>query len=150
LTAKVLRKKDLYFVVGWKTDPARGSVVAFGRSNSSAPVIDVERAISLGCSSVDVELAEGQDAERKQRDMIRELSGPGIFDSTGRFIDLPLKDGVLTYHITGWAPTGKVSPSTGRQILKKVFVQWVSVTPAYDVERALRSGSTSVVVCDQL
>ena len=30
--------------------------------------------------------------------------------------------------------------------MKKIFVQWVSVTPAYDVERALRSGSTSVVV----
>ena len=30
--------------------------------------------------------------------------------------------------------------------MKKIFVQWVSVTSAYDVERALRSGSTLVVV----
>src|SRR2546428_5829116 len=144
---KELRKKDLYFVVGWKTDSARGSVVAFAKSDSSAPGIGVERALSLGCSSVSVRLAEGADAEKEQRDYIRKLSGPDFYDSkTGRFFDPPLKDGVLTYNIVGWASIGEVLPLTGRQINRKIFTQNVSVTPAHDVERALQSGSTSVFV----
>jgi len=57
-----------------------------------------------------------------------------------------LKDGVLTYNIIGRAPTGEVYPSTGKQVKKNTFIQSISVTPAYDVERALRSGSTSVFV----
>jgi len=145
---KDLRKKDMrYFVVGWKTDPFRGSVVAFAKSDSAAPEIDVEKALTLGCSSVSVRLAEGADAEKEQRDYVRKLSGPSIYDSkTGRFFDPPLKDGVLTYNIIGWAPTGEVLPLTGRQINQNTFSQGISVTPAYDVERALRSGSTSVFV----
>jgi len=140
LTAKNLRKKDLYFVVGWKTDSIRGSVVEFEKSNSSAPGIDVEKALSLGCSSVGVELAEDADAER-------DLSDSGFYDSkTGRFFDPPLKDGVLTYHIFGEVPTPEVSRLTGRQVKRANFTQNVSVTPAYDVERALQSGSTSVFV----
>src|SRR5256712_10058185 len=114
---KDLRKKDVrYFVVGWKTDPFRGSVVAFAKSNSSAPEIDMEKALSLGCSSVSIRLAEGADAEKEQRDYVKKLSGPSISDSTGRFFDPPLKDGVLTYNIIGWAPTGEVIPWTGKQI----------------------------------
>jgi len=144
---KDLRKKDLYFVVGWKTDPVRGSVVAFAKSNSAAPGSDVERALSLGCSSVSDRLVEGADAEREQRDYIRKLSGPDFHDSrTGRFFDPPLKDGVLTYHIFGEVPTPEVSRLTGRQVKRANFIQNVSVTPAYDVERALQSGSTSVFV----
>src|SRR5437016_10863165 len=135
-----------YFVVGWKTDPLRGSVVAFAKSDSAAPEIDVEKALSLGCSSVSIRLAEGADAEKEQRDYVRKLSGPSISDSTGRFFDPPLKDGVLTYNIIGRAPTGEVYPSTGRQVKKNTFIQSMSVTPAYDVEQALRSGSTSVFV----
>jgi len=139
--AKNLRKKDLlYFVVGWKTDSIRGSVVEFEKSNSSAPGIDVEKALSLGCHSVAVELAEGADPER-------DLSDSGFYNpKTGRFFDPPLKDGVLTYHIIGRAPTGEVYPSTGKQAKRNTFSQGISVTPAYDVERALRSGSTSVFV----
>ena len=139
--AKNLRKKDLlYFVVGWKTDSIRGSVVEFEKSNSTAPGIDVEKALTLGCHSVGVELAEGADPERN-------LSDSGFYDpKTGRFFDPPLKDGVLTYHIIGRAPTGEVYPSTGRQVKRDTFSQGISVTPAYDVERALRSGSTSVFV----
>src|SRR2546425_3336363 len=137
---KDVRKKDLYFVVGWKTDSIRGSVVEFEKSNSSAPGIDVEKALSLGCSSVGVELAEDADAER-------DLSDSGFYDSkTGRFFDPPLKDGVLTYHIFGEVPTPEVSRLTGRQVKRANFIQNVSVTPAHDVERALQSGSTSVFV----
>ena len=138
---KDLRKKDMrYFVVGWKTDPFRGSVVAFAKSDSAAPEIDVEKALSLGCHSVGVELAEGADPER-------DLSDSGFYNpKTGRFFDPPLKDGVLTYHIFGEVPTDEVSPMTGRQVKRHNFIQNVSVTPAYDVERALRSGSTSVFV----
>src|SRR2546428_5797289 len=145
---KDLRKKDVrYFVVGWKTDPFRGSVVAFAKSDSSAPKIDVEKALSFGCSSVSIRLAEGADAEKEQRDYVRKLSGPDFYDSkTGKFFDPPLKDGVLTYNIVGRAPTGEVYPSTGRQVKKNTFIQSISVTPAYDVERALRSGSSSVFV----
>ena len=145
---KELRKKDMrYFVVGWKTDPLRGSVVAFAKSDSAAPEIDVEKALSLGCSSVSVRLAEGADAEKEQRDYVRKLSGPDFYDSkTGRFFDPPLRDGVLTYNIIGWASTGEVLPLTGRQINRKIFTQNVSVTPARDVEQALQSGSTSVFV----
>ncbi len=145
---KDLRKKALhYFVVGWKTDPVRGSVVAFAKSNSSAPGSDVEKALSLGCHSVSIRLAEGADAEKEQRDYVKKLSGPDFYDSkTGRFFDPPLKDGVLTYNVIGWAPTVEVIPSTGKQINRNIFTQNVSVTPAYDVERALRSGSTSVFV----
>src|SRR5438876_4873132 len=139
--AKNLRKKDLlYFVVGWKTDSIRGSVVEFEKSNSSAPGIDVEKALSLGCSSVGVELAEDADSER-------DLSDSGFYNpKTGRFFDPPLKDGVLTYHIFGEVPTPEVSRLTGRQVKRANFIQNVSVTPAYDVERALQSGSTSVFV----
>jgi hypothetical protein len=145
---KDLRKKALYyFVVGWKTDSVRGSVVAFAKSNSATPGSDVEKALSLGCSSVSVRLAEGADAEREQRDYMTKLSGPGIQDyKTGRSFDPPLKDGVLTYNIIGWAPTGEVIPPTGKQTNRNTFAQNVSVTPAYDVEQALRSGSTSVFV----
>ncbi len=135
-----MRKKDLYFVVGWKTDSIRGSVVEFEKSNSTAPGIDVEKALSLGCHSVGVELAEEADAERN-------LSDSGFYNSkAGRYFDPPLKDGVLTYHIFGEVPTDEVSPMTGRQVKRHNFIQNVSVTPAYDVERALRSGSTSVFV----
>src|SRR5712691_2817851 len=139
---KDFREKDLhYFVVRWKTDSVRGSVVAFAKSNSAAPGRDVEKALSLGCSSVSVRLAEGADAEKEQRDYIRKLSGPGIHDSkTGRFFDPPLKAGVLTYCIIGRARTGEVYPSTGRQIMRDSFTQNVSVTPAHDVEQALQSG----------
>jgi len=137
---KDVRKKDLYFVVGWKTDSIRGSVVEFEKSNSSAPGIDVEKALSLGCHSVGVELAEDADVDR-------DVSDSGFYDSkTGRYFDPPLKDGVLTYHIFGEVPTDEVSPMTGRQVKRHNFIQNVSVTPAYDVERALRSGSTSVFV----
>jgi len=137
---KDLRKKDLYCVVGWKTDSVRGSIVEFEKTNSSAPGSDVEKALSLGCHSVGVELAEEADAERN-------LSDSGFYNSkTGRFFDPPLKDGVLTYHIFGEVPTDEVSPMTGRQVKRHNFIQNVSVTPAYDVERALRSGSTSVFV----
>ena len=135
-----MRKKDLYFVVGWKTDSIRGSVVEFEKSNSSAPGSDVEKALSLGCHSVGVELAEDADAER-------DVSDSGFYNSKiGRYFDPPLKDGVLTYHIFGEVPTDEVSPMTGRQVKRHNFIQNVSVTPAYDVERALRSGSTSVFV----
>src|SRR5207245_8641842 len=137
---KDLRKKDLYCVVGWKTDSVRGSIVEFEKTNSSAPGSDVEKALSLGCHSVGVELAEDADAER-------DVSDSGFYNSkTGRYFDPPLKDGVLTYHIIGQVPTGEVYPSTGRQVKKNIFIQSISVTPAYDVERALRSGSTSVFV----
>ena len=138
--SKNLRKKDLYFVVGWKTDSIRGSVVEYEKSNSSAPGRDVEKALSLGCHSVGVELAVDAYAER-------DVSDSGFYNSkTGRFFDPPLKDGVLTYHIFGEVPTDEVSPMTGRQVKRHNFIQNVSVTPAYDVERALRSGSTSVFV----
>ena len=137
---KDLRKKDLYCVVGWKTDSVRGSIVEFEKTNSSAPGSDVEKALSLGCHSVGVELAEDADAER-------DVSDSGFYNSkTGRYFDPPLKDGVLTYHIFGEVPTDEVSPMTGRQVKRHNFIQNVSVTPAYDVERALRSGSTSVFV----
>src|SRR3989475_6378085 len=137
---KDLRKKDLYCVVGWKTDAGSGSIVEFEKTNSSAPGSDVEKALSLGCHSVGVELAEEADAERN-------LSDSGFYNSkTGRFFEPPLKDGVLTYHIFGEVPTDEVSPMTGRQVKRHNFIQNVSVTPAYDVERALRSGSTSVFV----
>src|SRR5437867_1367817 len=138
---KDLPKKDMrYFVVGWKTDSIRGSIVEFEKSNSSAPGIDVEKALSLGCHSVGVELAEDADAER-------DVSDSGFYNSkTGRYFDPPLKDGVLTYHIIGRVPTGEVYPSTGRQVKRDSFIQNVSVTPAYDVEQALQSGSTSVFV----
>ena len=137
---KDLRKKDLYCVVGWKTDSVRGSIVEFEKTNSSAPGSDVEKALSLGCHSVGVELAEDADAER-------DVSDSGFYNSKiGRYFDPPLKDGVLTYHIFGEVPTDEVSPMTGRQVKRHNFIQNVSVTPAYDVERALRSGSTSVFV----
>src|SRR3989475_12845319 len=130
----------MYFVVGWKTDSIRGSVVEFEKTNSSAPGSDVEKALSLGCHSVGVELAEDADAER-------DVSDSGFYNSkTGRYFDPPLKDGVLTYHIFGEVPTDEVSPMTGRQVKRHNFIQNVSVTPAYDVERALQSGSTSVFV----
>src|SRR2546428_14181884 len=121
---KDLRKKDMrYFVVGWKTDPLRGSVVAFAKSDSAAPEIDVEKALSLGCSSVSVRLAEGADAEKEQRDYVRKLSGPDFYDSkTGRFFDPPLKDGVLTYNIIGRGPTGEADPSTGKPGTKNTFI----------------------------
>jgi len=137
---KDLRKKDLYCVVGWKTDSVRGSIVEFEKTNSSAPGSDVEKALSLGCHSVGVELAEDADAER-------DVSDSGFYNSkTGRYFDPPLKDGVLTYHIIGRVPTGEVYPSTGRQVKRDSFIQNVSVTPARDVEQALQSGSTSVFV----
>src|SRR2546427_6140788 len=130
----------MYFVVGWKTDSIRGSVVEFEKSNSSAPGSDVEKALSRGCHSVGVELAEDADAER-------DVSDSGFYNSkTGRYFDPPLKDGVLTYHIIGRVPTGEVYPSTGRQVKRDSFIQNVSVTPARDVEQALQSGSTSVFV----
>src|SRR3989475_4097308 len=130
----------MYFVVGWKADSIRGSVVEFEKANLSAPGRDVEKALSLGCHSVGVELAEDSDAER-------DVSDSGFYNSkTGRFFGPPLKDGVLTYHIFGEVPTDEVSPMTGRQVKRHNFIQNVSVTPAYDVERALQSGSTSVFV----
>src|SRR5256712_13100856 len=115
---KDLPKKDMrYFVVGWKTDSIRGSIVEFEKSNSSAPGSDVEKALSLGCHSVGVELAEEADAERN-------LSDSGFYNSkTGRFFDPPLKDGVLNYHIFVEVPTDEVSPMTGWQGKRHNFIQ---------------------------
>src|SRR3989442_13808626 len=123
---KDLPKKDIrYFVVGWKTDSIRGSIVEFEKSNSSAPGIDVEKALSLGCHSVGVELAEDADVDR-------DVSDSGFYDSkTGRYFDPPLKDGVLTYHIFGEVPTDEGGPMTGRRVRRNNFIQNVRVTRAY-------------------
>jgi hypothetical protein len=134
-----------YTVTGWKTDPARGIVSVFEKRNSITPKLDVERALKLRASFIDVRL--DRDPEGSEDEFAKgysKVGGPR--DSQGRFYDLPLRNGVLTYEILGFVPTGRVHPVNGKALHRILFRSEESIVPSLDVEKALKAGCTSVSV----
>jgi hypothetical protein len=136
-----------YLVLCWKTDPVKGAVLVFENPKSSDPGSDAKRALALGSSFVTVDVCKGQDIERVKRQLIERTAGHGIHDSTGRYFDPPLKDGVLTYNVHGHIPSGKFDKlEKDRALYKEAFRADVSTNPRRDVERALRFGCTRVLI----
>jgi hypothetical protein len=145
MTKLELRRKKRYFVVGFKTDPERGSVMAFIALKSAHPSKDIEKALDAGCHFATARLLEGEDGEKEAREYAERIAGPCVSDATGRYYDPPLEDGILTYQVRGMVED-RVNPGTGRMSYRTNFIERTSSMPRYDVDRALRAGSVHVSV----
>lgn len=71
----------------------------------------------------------------------------GIRDREGKYFDPPLRNGVLSYSVDGFIPTGKFHPIEKDRMLNRIaFSVEISANPRRDVERALRLRCTSVSI----
>lgn len=102
--------KSEYVVLGWKTDPVKGSAIVFEDPKSSDPAADVEQALTLGSTLVTVEASKGNDVERLKREYVETYARVGIRDDKGRYFDPPLLGGVRTYSVYDYVPTGEFHP----------------------------------------
>lgn len=139
--------KSYYLVLGWRTDPTKGFVIIFEATKSSTPGPDVERALDMGCSFVRVELLAGKVPEQLKETYAKLFAHAAPRNREGRYFDLPLLGGVLSYRVDGYVPTGKFHPvEKGRMLYRTAFETRISANPSQDVERALRLGCTRMSV----
>lgn len=139
--------KSEYVVLGWKTDPIKGSVIVFEKPKSRDPGADVGHALALAPSLVTVQVSEGKDVEELKREFAERYARVGIRDDKARYFEPPLLGGVRTFSVHGYVPTGKFHPIEKDKALQRtIFEVGISANPRRDVERALRLGCTKVSV----
>jgi hypothetical protein len=136
-----------YFVVGFQADPKRGETVAFLVTSTTDPAMEVERALVYGCHFAKARSLTEEDAAKEVDEYVKRMAASETTPAnTSDFSNLRLKNGTLSYQVTGFTPADKLNQRMGTATHKPNFHEEVSVTPADDVNRALRAGSTLVLV----
>ncbi len=133
--------RSYYLVIGIRYLSRTNSEFALFEPKSEDPGVDVDRALRLHCSAIQVKLQEGDDFDGQAKRYVKELRAVTREETN---VEPPSGPGPTTMNIVGMT-LGGVLPN-GRQFYNDCFASFGSSTAAEDVRKAIDKGASEILV----